>query len=98
MKKHVLSLLLIVVVTFSLKAQTIILLNRGFESSLTNWTTSGTGVTYTIAATGAHSGSKMLKVDVTAVGSTLDPVKITHDPFETSSSRIYMVRFWAKAS
>jgi len=98
MKKHVLSLLLIVLVCFSLKAQTITLANRGFESLLTNWTTSGTGVVYTIASTGAHSGSKMLNVVVTTPNTTLNPVKITHDAFETSSDRIYMVRFWAKAS
>lgn len=96
MKK--LSLLIsLILLTFLSTAQTISLSNGGFESNLTNWTTTGTNATYSIASTGIHTGSKMLNVVVTNVGTSTNPVKITHDAFETSNSRIYMVRFWAKA-
>lgn len=97
MKKQTLLFSLILLSFLPLKAQTISLSNGGFESDLSSWTTSGATVSYSIATSGAHSGSKMLKAVVTTTGTSLNPLKITQTPFETNGSRIYMVRFWAKA-
>jgi len=101
MRKTLLSFIALFIVQFCVHAQ--IVSNSGFESSLTNWTTStinGSSATFTITSnTGLlHTGTKALTVVVTNSGTASNSVKLTHSSFTTSTARTYLLRFWALSS
>ncbi|RYE06647.1 MAG: hypothetical protein EOP51_34385, partial [Sphingobacteriales bacterium] len=83
----------------SFTAEKIILPNGGFEGSQDVWLSSnsnGSASTVTLNSTAnqVHFGTKALKINVTNRSST-NSVKLTHSGFTGSSSRTYLLRFWA---
>jgi len=81
--------------------------NTGFESSLTNWTTSvPSGTAGTLAVTtgtadspGAgslvYAGTHAFQANVTTAGSGPNYPSLTHTAFTATSTSTYMVRFYA---
>ncbi len=76
--------------------------NGGFEVNLNGWETeliNGAEANFIIITTNSpHSGRQMLQVDVINRGRPVNSVKLMYNGIATSSERIYMVRFWAKAA
>ena len=93
--------LLIIFTYFSIISFSQMLNNGGFEDDMTGWSTeqlNGSIATFSIINNNVHSGSKMLEVNVSNKGSALNSVLLKSHSLETSSERIYMVRFWARSA
>ena len=75
-----------------------ILTNGGFESGLSNWSSSlssGGSATFVNVSTNMHSGTNALLVTVSNPGTASNSVRIVSSSFTASSSDTYVLRFWA---
>jgi hypothetical protein len=75
-----------------------ILTNGGFESGLSNWSTSlsSAGVaTFSNEATYFHTGTNALRVTVISAGTASNSVSIVSARFTASGTNTYVLRFWA---
>jgi len=100
--KQIISIFLMTFLSIQMISASQYINNGGFENDLNGWETdliNGAIAEFKIIKTNSpHSGKKMLEVNVTNRGRPMNAVKLSYQSISTSSDRIYMVRFWAKAA
>ena len=80
------------------RAEAQILTNGGFESGLSNWSSSlssSGAATFANDATYFHAGTNALMVTVSNAGTASNAVRIASASFTASSTNTYILRFWA---
>ena len=78
-----------------------LLTNGGFEQGLASWTTSlssGGAATFANSTSDIHTGTNVLLVSVSNVGTASNSVRLVSSSFSANSSDLYVLRFWASAS
>ena len=99
MKK--LYILILVLTSLSINAQSDTICNPSFEDSLTNWGTfcngSSTG-TFSIDTASAYSGSLGLEMDINSIAPPSNTCALTSCAVDLQQGKFYMISFWAKSN
>jgi len=99
MKK--LYILILVLTSLSINAQSDTICNPSFEDSLTNWGTfcngSSTGI-FSIDSASAYSGSLGLEMDINSIAPPSNTCALTSCAVDLQQGKFYMISFWAKSN
>ena len=99
MKK--LYILILVLTSFSINAQSDTICNPSFEDSLTNWGTfcNGSSIgTFSINTASAYSGSLGLEMDINSIAPPSNTCALTSCEVSLQQGKFYMISFWAKSN
>ena len=99
MKK--LYILFLVLISFSLNAQSDTICNPSFEDSLNYWGTfcngSSSGI-FSIDTASAYSGSFGLQMDINSIAPPSNTCALTSCAVDLQQGKFYMISFWAKSN
>ena len=91
----------IVLISFSINAQSDTICNPSFEDSLSNWGTfcngSSSGV-FSIDTASAYSGSLGLQMDINSIAPPSNTCALTSCTVDLQQGKFYMISFWAKSN
>ncbi len=99
MKK--LYILILVLKSLSINAQSDTICNPSFEDSLTNWGTfcNGSSIgTFSIDTASAYSGSLGLEMDINSIAPPSNTCALTSCEVSLQQGNFYMISFWAKSN
>ena len=99
MKK--LYLIIILLISFSINAQSDTLCNPSFEDSLSNWGTfcngNSSGI-FSIDSSSAYSGNLGLEMDLSSISPPSNTCALTSCALNLQQGKFYMISFWAKSN
>ena len=99
MKK--LYILILVLTSLSINAQSDTICNPSFEDSLTNWGTFCNGSsngTFSIDTASAYSGNLGLEMDINSIAPPSNTCALTSCAVDLQQGKFYMISFWAKSN
>ncbi|MAW82972.1 MAG: hypothetical protein CL832_00700 [Crocinitomicaceae bacterium] len=93
--------LMLILIGFSINAQSDTICNPSFEDSLNNWGTFCNGNsngTFSVDSSSAYSGSLGLEMDLTSISPPSNTCALTSCAVNLQQGKFYMISFWAKSN
>ena len=92
---------MLILIGFSINAQSDTICNPSFEDSLNNWGTFCNGNsngTFSVDSSSAYSGSLGLEMDLTSISPPSNTCALTSCAVNLQQGKFYMISFWAKSN
>lgn len=93
--------LILILIGFSINAQSDTICNPSFEDSLINWGTFCNGNSngiFSVDSSSAYSGNLGLKMDLTSISPPSNTCALTSCAVNLQQGKFYMISFWAKSN